>query len=117
MPAKNRSESRKTCCVTRRAYESSFSLHAIEISLLFQQIPYEVKISVPQPYDVIKKYPVKVKEVQKYTVEVPKPYTVEKKVPYEVKVPVEKPYPVKVFVPEPYEVIKKVNELLINFAN
>lgn len=67
-------ESRQNCCsfrfqpkltsVTKLTHNRAYSVPL--------QIPVEVKISVPQPYDVIKKYPVKVKEVQKYTVEVPK---------------------------------------------
>lgn len=46
----------------------------------------DVKVPVPQPYEVIKKVPYEVK----YEVAVPKPYTVIKKVPYEVKEYVDK---------------------------
>lgn len=46
----------------------------------------DVKVPVPQPYEVIKKVPYEVK----VEVPVPKPYTVIKKVPYEVKEYVDK---------------------------
>ncbi|KYN40793.1 hypothetical protein ALC56_04833, partial [Trachymyrmex septentrionalis] len=81
----------------RRESNSSLSL-----------VPYEINVSVPQPYTVEKRVSYSVKVYVNVPVEIPESYQVEKQVPYKVKVGNHVPYKIEVPVSQPFRIEKRI---------